>query len=469
MARNVHSSPMMQKKLPSILLFLLGATLASSAFAASFPDVPASHVYREPIEALVNSGIVNGNPDGNFYPDRKVNRAEMLKMLYKASGKQPDAASAGCFKDVGNGSWYESFVCDAAAHHYVEGYSSDGTFRPSDPVNRVESLKMITQVLGIIVSDVSAEQLQIIKFVDVSTSAWYTKYLYAAYSKGILPIAGQETGRFYPDWPLLRGEAAAMIYNALTVALNQDRQQKEGSSSSSDQSVASEGASASSVRSTASSASSQAAATSSNTTFPFETSGKFTEKKSSSFVFTIDKNVVASTVVQLQSGQPGSVSCRLYLLVDEGFSYEYYLGFQEKGGCFLKTALRPGKYQLQLQPTSSNTTFSVSMKETTGDGNDGFREAQALLQTVARTGTLMPDDFADWFTFTVAKEKGMQITVSDSAQLTCMIYAMSDVTLSDFVGPQCNQHYLFPPGTYYVAVGRKFPSDAKQTYTVLMQ
>jgi len=459
------------KKIPSVLLFLIGGTIATVAMAAVFPDVPASHVYREPIEALVSSGIVNGNPDGNFYPERKVNRAEMLKMLYKASGKQPDAASTGCFRDVGKGSWYESFVCDAAAHHYVEGYSSDSTFRPADPVNRVEALKMITQVLGITVSDVSAEQLQIIKFVDVSTSAWYTKYLYAAYSKGILPIAGQETGRFYPDWPLLRGEAAAMVFNALTVALNQDRQTESSSSSlsSSDQSVSSEAGSSASVRSTASSASSQAAATSNDTTFPFETSGKFIEKKSTSYVFTIDKNVVASAVVKLQTGQPGSVSCRLYLLVEDGFSFEYYLGFQENGGCFLKTALRPGKYQLQLQPTSANTTFSVAMKETTGDGNDGFREAQALLQTVARTGTLMPEDYVDWFTFTVAKEKDMQITASDSAQLTCMIYAMGDVTLSDFVGPQCNQHYLFPPGTYYVAVGRKFPSDAKQTYTVLMQ
>ena len=449
-----------------MLLVLFGSVLATAAVAATFPDVPTGHIFREPIEALVNSGIIDGNPDGNFYPERKVNRAEMLKMLYKASGKVPDAASTGCFTDVEKGSWYESYVCDAAAHHYVEGYSNDGTFRAANPVNRVESLKMITQVLGIDIPEMAGDAREIVKFVDVSTSAWYTKYLYAAYVKGILPIAGQETGRFYPDWPLLRGEAAAMIYNALNVALKQDRQE---SSSSSAQSVTSEGASSASAQSTASSVSSQVVATSSDTTFPIEASGKFIEKKSFSYTFTLDRNVVASTVVQLQSGQPGAVSCRLYLLVDQGFSFEYYLGFQEKGGCFMKTALRPGKYQLQLQPTSPNTTFSVSVKEETGDGNDGFREAQALLQTVARTGSLMPKDYQDWFTFTVAKEKDMQITVSDSTQLTCSIYSMSDVELSDFVGPQCNQHYLFPSGTYYVGVGRKSPSDAKQTYTILMQ
>ncbi|MDD4628061.1 MAG: S-layer homology domain-containing protein [Candidatus Peribacteraceae bacterium] len=459
---------MIAKKIPSMLLVLFGGVLATAAAAATFPDVPAGHLFREPIEALVNASIINGNPDGNFYPDRKVNRAEMLKMLYKASGKVPDVASSGCFTDVEKGSWYESFVCDAAAHHYVEGYSSDGTFRPANPVNRVESLKMITQVLAIEIPEMAGDAREIVKFVDVSTSAWYTKYLYAAYVKGILPIAGQETGRFYPDWPLLRGEAAAMIYNALNVALKQDRQESSSSSSSA-QSVASEGTSSASSQSTSSGVSSQASAAASDTTFPIESSGKFNAKKSFSYTFTLDRNLVASTEVKLQSGQPGAVSCRLYLLEEQGFSFEYYLGFQENGGCFMKTALRPGKYQLQLQPTSPDTTFSVSVKETTGDGNDGFREAQALLSTVARTGTLMPEDYQDWFTFTAAKEKEMQITVSDSTQITCSIYPMGDVTLSDFAGPKCNQHYLFPSGTYYVGIGRTFPGDAKQTYTVLMQ
>jgi len=446
------------KKFSPVLLSLLLFSSVGSVFAARFSDVPQGHLYFDIVESLVDAGLIQGYADGTFRPDAKVNRAEMLKMLYKATGKNPDASSHDCFPDIESGSWYEAFVCDAAAQHYVAGYS-DGSFKPGNSVNRVESIKMITQVMGIPVEEVGEEARQVVKFVDVSISAWYTKFLYAAYVKGILPIPGQDAARFYPDWPLLRGEAAAMIFNSLKVDL-QERRQSSSSSSSSASSVASTGSGASSASSAAGTV---------NVPFPFDVSGKFTVKKPLSYHFTLDSNETVSIESKLQAGQPGSLSCRLYLLGSEGFSFEYYLGFVEGNSCTLKVALRPGEYQLQLQPTFADTTFTVVSKKTTGDGNDGFREAQALLKGVARTGTLASGDVQDWFTFTVGAKTGMEVTVSDSTQLTCMIYAMEDVELADFAGPQCNQRYQFPPGTYYVSVGREFPLDSKQTYTVVQQ
>jgi len=449
-----------------ISLFLSGALLSvlatGAAAEAIFPDVRSGHIFEEPINALVNAGILTGNPDGNFYPDRQVNRAELLKMLYKATGKTPDSSSRACFSDVERYSWYENFVCDAVAHHYVEGYS-DGTFRPANPVNRVEALKMITQVVGIPVEEIGEEARQVVKFVDVSISAWYTKYLYASYVKGILPIAGQDASRFYPDWPLLRGEAAAMVFNALHADLVEQRQ---GSSSSRSSSRSSAGASIQPIAS--SSASSDAM--NFDVPFPFESAGKFSARKSVTYRFALDHAAVVSTVARLQSGQPGSISCRLYLMAESGFSFEYFMGFQEESSCTLKTALKPGSYQLQLQPTSADTTFSVKVTTTTtGDGSDGFAEAQTLPMNLARTGTLAPGDFQDWYKFTVTAAQSLQVSVTDSTQLTCLIYPMEDVDLYGFSGPSCNQHYEYQPGTYVVSVGRMFPSDARQTYTILAQ
>ena len=79
-----------------------------TGMAAVFPDVPDGHLYKEAVESLVNIQVVNVNPDGNFYPEREVNRAEMLKMLYRAMGRTPDAGKRLCFPDVQGGSWYES-------------------------------------------------------------------------------------------------------------------------------------------------------------------------------------------------------------------------------------------------------------------------------------------------------------------------------------------------------------------------
>ncbi|MFH0851940.1 MAG: S-layer homology domain-containing protein [Candidatus Peregrinibacteria bacterium] len=438
-----------------LILLATGVTAA-----AIFPDVPVGHLFEEPINALVNAGVLTGNPDGNFYPDRQVNRAEMLKMLYKATGKIPDSSSRACFADVERLSWYESYVCDAAAHHYVEGYS-DGTFRPANSVNRVEALKMITQVIGIPVGNIGEDARQVVKFVDVSISAWYTKYLYAAYVKGILPVAGQDVSRFYPDWPLLRGEAAAMIFNALNADLVERRQ---GSSVSSV--LSTQGNSSTVVRSSSSSSD----AASFDVPFPFESAGKFTVRKSVTYRFTLDHAAVVSTVARLQAGQPGGISCRLYRMAESGFSFEYFMGFQEGSTCTLKTALKPGSYQLQLAPTSADTTFSVRTETTTtGDGSDGFGEAQTLPMNLARTGTLAPGDYQDWFKFTVSAAQTLQISVTDSTQLTCLIYSMEDVDLYGFSGPACGQRYEYQPGSYVIAVGRMSPSDARQTYTILAQ
>jgi hypothetical protein len=316
------------------------------------------------------------------------------------------------------------------------------------------------------VEEVGEGARQVVKFVDVSISAWYTQYLYTAYAKGVLPIAGQDTARFYPDWPLLRGEAAAMISNALRVDLTERRQAESSAGASS---AMSQGGAAS-TGSAASAASSAPGALQYEVPFPFESAGKFTERKPLTYLFALDHAAVVLTVVKLQLGQPGAVSCRLYLMGESGFSYEYYLGFQEGETCTLKTALKPGSYQLQLQPTSPNTTFTVKAEETTtGDGSDGFSQALSLPFDLARTGTLAPGDYQDWYTFSVSGPQSLQVSVSDSTQLTCLIYPMEDVDLFGFTGPACNQHYTFQPGTYVVAIGRKFPSDARQTYTIIVQ
>jgi len=448
----------------SLIAVPLSALFTVGAVAALFPDVPTGHIYNEPIEALATAGVVKGNPDGTFAPERKVNRAEMLKMLYMATGKQPDASSRACFTDVERLSWYESYICDAAAHHYVEGYS-DGTFRPGNSVNRVEALKMVMQVFGIPAAEVGEQARQVVKFVDVSISAWYTKYLYAAYTKGILPIAGQDASRLYPDWPLLRGEAAAMIFNGLRVDLTERRKSESSISSAVSSQNTSTGVPI------ASEASSKANAVSEfEVPFPFESAGKFSERKSLTYAFALDHAAVVETVVSLQQGQQGAVSCRLYLMAESGFSFEYFLGFQEGNDCTIKSALRPGSYRLQLQPTFANTTFSVKSNETkTGDGSDGFTEVQTLPMNLARTGTLAPSDIQDFYTFTINGPQSLNVTVSDSTQITCLIYPMESVDLYGFSGPACNQHYEFQPGTYVVAVGRKSPIDARQTYTIVVQ
>lgn len=455
----------MYKKTLQIFTVLSSLLVALPAAAAVFPDVPDGHMYQDAIENLAGSAVVNGNPDGNFYPKNGVNRAELLKMLYKATGKVPDASSVRCFPDVEPGSWYEMFVCDAAANGYVNGYPG-GTFQPARAVNRVEALKMILNILDIPVADMDINARDAVKFVDVSVSAWYTQYLYAAYETGILPIAGMDSSRFYPESVLLRGQAAAMVYNAILVEMQGGRS-SSAQSSSTPSSKSTAQSSNTSTSANSSTASSRPADIKIEVEFPFSTSGKFQKKQPYSYSFSLSETTTASITV---AAQTGDVTCRLYLLLESGFSDEYYLGHQENGKCYLHTTLRAGEYQLQLQPTIADATFTVDAKVLTGDGNNGYIQALRLLKNTPKSATLDVNDIADYYIFTVSAEQSLTLETTNSLEIQCLIFPMGDVDLFGFSTPECNKSYLYPPGTYYVAISRSIAAKtSKKTYTLTLR
>ncbi len=442
-----------------------GLTGALSASAAVFPDVPDGHIYQDPIERLVEAGVINGNPDGNFSPDRSVNRAEMLKMLYLAGGLIPERTNRNCFPDVEAGGWYESFVCDAAARHFVAGYG-DGTFKPAQEVNRVEALKMIQEVLGIPIGEISEIDRSVVNFIDVSTSAWYTKYLFNAYDVGILPIAGQDESHFYPDWSLRRGEAAAMIANAQDAVIRLQR----GDQTAEEEDVVEENASSSVAQEENTEESSSGPAVVS-VVFPLDERGKFEGKDPYSYRFTLDSRETISVRAEPQAGQPGSVSCVLFRMEESGMSYEYYVGVKDGQACTMLVALKAGAYQLQLQPSQADTTFEVEAETSTGDGNDGFVEADVLKLNAPTTAVLAPANTANWYTFTVADDAGArrQVELSNSTNVLCMMYPMGDVDIYGFGLPQCNQYYEYPKGTYVIGVMRNAPASSRQSYTIILR
>lgn len=468
----------MYRKVIAASSFISVFLIAGTVRAAVFPDVPQNHIYREAIEMLVGMEVVGGNPDGMFAPERSVNRAEMLKMLYKATGREARAVHAECFPDVEKGSWYEMIVCDATENGFVQGYS-DGTFRPGHTVNRVEAIKMIAEVFDFPIGDLMDEDRGVVKFVDVSVSAWYTKYLYAAFRVNLLPIEGQVGPRFYPDWPLLRGEAAAYIKNALTVdvgdleeeeVVQEERKPRETEQTQSSDASTSSSLEGQAVQDPVQNRQTQPDIETSifHTTFPFDAARQFNQKRPHIYRFNVQKTRVVDIQIGMSAGNAGGVTCRLYRFGEDGFSLEYYLGFQDGGSCYLLSALGPGEYQLQLQPTVSNTSYDVVAKDGAGDGNDGFAQAKRL-GSIPLVENLEANDLADWYTFKVESEIRIRVELAAQADLGCFIYPMDDVDIYGFSGPQCNEEYLYPSGTYYVGITRVPPRATRHTYTIRLK
>jgi hypothetical protein len=452
------------------LLTLLTARTAFAVMAmptpvrpSPFSDLATTYLHYSSILTLVDAGVVNGNPDGTFRAGDPVNRAAMLKMLYRASGRKEDAKQTRCFADVKVGSWYEAIVCDAAARLFVSGYA-DGTFKPEQSVTNVEALKMLTLVFGFEVAAMTKSDHDVLKQIDIDHNAWYTPYIFAAYKRGVLPIPGQDSSHFYPDRVLTRGEAAAYVANAMNAKARGDVTLSNSSASTSTN------ASAMTNGSSTSAASSQKSEKKPDTvfgvTFPFNDARTFEATRSVTYRFSLTEKTLVDTQVSLKVGQAGLVNCQLYKIDANGFSLEYYIGLSEGTSCYLLSALTPGDYQLQVQPTSPGTSYTVKTRKGTGDGNDGFVEASPLSNGQVRTGVLSANDNEDYYTFTITKEALQTFDVTGKIPVRCLIYPMGDVDIFGFAGPECGKEYLYPTGTYYVAIGHTAPRAGKLTYTI---
>ncbi len=98
--------------------------------APPWPDVPPP--LRPAVGWLADQGLVTAAPDGRFRPERPVTRAELLRSLWLLAGAPP-AVEPAPWSDIPPG------LADAAAWAWARGVmdrSTDGRFRPNEPVTR---------------------------------------------------------------------------------------------------------------------------------------------------------------------------------------------------------------------------------------------------------------------------------------------------------------------------------------------
>jgi uncharacterized repeat protein (TIGR02543 family) len=108
----------------------------------SFTDVPEDAWYCEAVSTLAAMGILSGNANGTFDPNRPITRAELATICARF-----DTSTAGgsSFTDI-EGHWAQAYIEKAAALGWIQGYP-DGTFRPDSNITRAETMTLINRVL----------------------------------------------------------------------------------------------------------------------------------------------------------------------------------------------------------------------------------------------------------------------------------------------------------------------------------
>ncbi|WP_432363945.1 S-layer homology domain-containing protein [Sporosarcina sp. UB5] len=107
----------------------------SVAGTQKFSDVPETHRYFKEINAIVEANLVGGKGDGTFDPAGQLTRAQMAAILVKAYELKGESEKK--FKDVRADHWAYNQIHILANHKITTG-NEEGNFEPNKPVNRAQ-------------------------------------------------------------------------------------------------------------------------------------------------------------------------------------------------------------------------------------------------------------------------------------------------------------------------------------------
>ncbi|RYI28843.1 S-layer homology domain-containing protein [Bacillus infantis] len=131
----------------AVVASALAAPAGAAAAAASFPDVPTGHIAYEAITTLAEKGIINGYSDGSFKPSQLLNRGQAAALFTNALGLEvPENLNV--FKDLKATSYYAQYAAAVEANGVFGGYA-DGTFGAGDNLTREQMASVLVRAFDL--------------------------------------------------------------------------------------------------------------------------------------------------------------------------------------------------------------------------------------------------------------------------------------------------------------------------------
>lgn len=194
---------------------LWSSTGSSCAYGASCPsrtfyDLNSAMWYHDPVDFVIQRGMMTGMPDGRFAPNATLSRAMIVQILYAHAGR-PAVSTGVSYSDVDKGAWYEPAMNWAVSQGIAQGIGN-GRFAPNAAVTREQLATMLYNYAAKRGMSLSATQAQVTFTDNASISGWATTAVSAMQRAGI--ISGK-SGRFEPKGTATRAEAAQMLWKLL--------------------------------------------------------------------------------------------------------------------------------------------------------------------------------------------------------------------------------------------------------------
>ena len=174
--------------------------------ALPFADLGENQWYESAVRYAYIHDIMEGMSATKFSPNISLTRAQAVQVLYNLEG-QPTVSESTTFPDLVY-QWYKPAISWAESTGVVDGYE-DGTFRPGQPVNRMEFAQMLYNYAKYKGYDLTA-QGDLTAFPDGdSVQPWAETAM--TWANGNALINGHDDGTLEPGGTTTRAQAASIL------------------------------------------------------------------------------------------------------------------------------------------------------------------------------------------------------------------------------------------------------------------
>lgn len=203
---------MMKKVTATLLTFTM--LLPGAAFADSSQKEDVSgHWAKEQLSTWIDSGLMQGYPDGSYKPNQPITRAELATLINRTFNLV-EVNSSSKFSDLSVQDPFYQEILKAVANGYMNGYA-DGTIKPDSYVSRQEAAVMLGKAYGLpLQSALGSSALSDVK----GLPDWSRSYVNTLVNEGY--VKGYTNGTFGPERQITRAEAVTLLQNISGQVIN---------------------------------------------------------------------------------------------------------------------------------------------------------------------------------------------------------------------------------------------------------
>ncbi|WP_456273117.1 S-layer homology domain-containing protein [Bacillus sp. AK031] len=191
----------MTRWLTALVAILVLSSVALPLEKTSAASFSDVTMYQEEIEFLTSLQVIKGYDDWTFKPAQPIKRIQAVQMILRDLGEEPGGSPNPGFTDMKPGSYGYEEVAKAVELGIISG-KNDGRFDPWGTLTRGQMAKILTNAYGLY-------GIYPYEFTDVQIGSWAYEYVSPLAANNI--TTGYDDGTFRPDIPLSRAHFAVFL------------------------------------------------------------------------------------------------------------------------------------------------------------------------------------------------------------------------------------------------------------------